>query len=59
MSSDDDRKKVALDDETYEKLKDFSRFNGLKLRKVIATLADLLVKDKVLSDQVIKLTLEK
>lgn len=51
-------KKVALNKQTYEKLKDFSRYNGLKLRAVIDTFADLLLQDDVLSKRVVELTLE-
>lgn len=58
MASDNDRKKVALNADTYEKLKTFSRFNGLKLRKLIDSLADLVLKDEALSKRVIELTLE-
>ena len=54
-----DRKKVALDEETYKKLKDFSRFNGLKLRIVIDTFADLLATDETLSQRIIEQTLAK
>lgn len=50
-----DRKKVALDKETYENLKDFSRFNGLKLRKVIDALTHLLMEDDGLRKKVIQL----
>ena len=59
MSSDDDRKKVALDGETYKKLTDFSRFNALKRREIIGTLVDLLLQDKILSKRVIELALKK
>jgi hypothetical protein len=58
MSSDDDRKKVALDEETYKKLTDFSRFNGLKRREIIATLVNLLLQDNVLGQRVIERTLK-
>ena len=52
----EDRKKVALNRETYETLKTFCRFNGLKPRMVIATLTEMLLQDEALSRQVIELT---
>ena len=54
-----EKKKVALNQKTYDKLKDFSRFNGLKLRLVVDTFVDLLEGDEVLRQEVIKLTLAK
>ena len=54
-----DRKKVALEQETYEKLKNFTRFNGLKLRVTVDTLVDLMLQDEVLRDKVIELTRSK
>jgi len=54
-----DKKKVAINQQTYDKLKDFSRFNGLKLRLVIDTFVELLERDETLSQQVIDLTLSK
>lgn len=62
ISSDNEKiekMKVALSKETYEKLKDFSRYNGLKLRAVIDTFADLLLQDDELRKRVVELTLEK
>lgn len=62
MSSDNaamEKKKVALALSTYEALKDFSRFNGLKLRLVVDTLTELLMKDEVLREKVIAQTLSK
>lgn len=48
-----DRKKVALNENTYEKLKNFSRLNGLKLRIVIDVMTDTLLNDEALAKQVI------
>lgn len=62
MASDDakvEKKKVALTLRTYETLKDFSRFNGLKLRLVTDTLAELLMRDEALREEVIALTQAK
>ncbi|MEY4720207.1 MAG: hypothetical protein RL563_2825 [Pseudomonadota bacterium] len=53
------RKKVALDEETYKRLKDYSRFNGLKLRMVIESFADLLEEDQSLSQRITEKTLIK
>lgn len=55
----EDRKKVALNRETYEMLKNFCRFNGLKPRMVIATFTELLLQNEALSQQVIELTKQK
>lgn len=54
-----EKKKVALNLQTYETLKDFSRFNGLKLRLAMDTLVELLMRDEALREQVIALTLAK
>ncbi|MGR8931713.1 MAG: hypothetical protein ACU836_13820 [Gammaproteobacteria bacterium] len=62
MASDNakiEKKKVALNQNTYDRLKDFSRFNGLKLRLVVDTLVELLESDETLSQQVIERTLAK
>jgi len=62
MTSDNskkDRKKVALEQETYEKLKNFTRFNGLKLRCTVDTLVDLMLQDESLRNQVIDITRTK
>ncbi len=62
MASDDkkiEKKKVPLNRETYEKLKDFSRFNGLKLRLVVDTLVEMCERDEALRQQVVELTLAK
>jgi hypothetical protein len=50
---------VALNRETYEMLKDFCRFNGLKPRMVIATFTELLLQNEALSQQIIELTKQK
>lgn len=53
------RKKVALDMETYEKLKIFTRFNGIKLRCAVDTLVDLMLQDEALGKRVTELSLQK
>jgi hypothetical protein len=53
-NSTSDRKKVPVDKHTYEQLKNFSRFNGLKLRVVLAVLTDLLTQDEILRQRVIE-----
>jgi hypothetical protein len=58
MNLDDERLKTVLTTQTYGKLKDFSRFNGLKLCKVLDTFAYLLMHDEELRNKVIALTLE-
>ena len=53
------KKKVALNVSTYNKLKDFSRFNGLKLRLVLDTFVELLERDETFRQEVVSLTLAK
>lgn len=57
MASDGEKKKVELNIETYEKLKDFSRFNGIKLHKVIDALTELMLHDESLRDRIIETAL--
>lgn len=52
------RKKISLDMQTYDKLKDFSRYNGLKLRLVLNAMTEVVLQDEGLSKRVIELTLE-
>ncbi len=62
MSSDskkEERKKFGLTEQTYEKLKNFSRLNGLKMRVVIDSMTDLVLQDADISKRVIELTIEK
>lgn len=54
-----ERKKVALDQDTYDKLKTFTRFNGLKLRLTVDAMLDLVLEDETLRNQVIDLTNKK
>lgn len=48
-----DRKKIAINENTYEQLKTFSRFNGLKLRLVIDAMTDAMLNDEVLANRII------
>lgn len=50
-----ERKKVPLDLETYNVLKTFSRYHGLKLRHVVAAMADTLLTQDELSAKIIEL----
>lgn len=62
MSSDnkkEERKKFALTEQTYENLKNLSRLNGLKMRIVIDSMADVILQDEELSKRIIDLTIEK
>ena len=62
MTSNDmkiEKKKVAINRDTYEKLKVFSRFNGLKLHLVAESLVELLERDEALRQEVVELTLAK
>lgn len=54
-----ERKKVAVNEETYDLLKNFSRFNGLKLRVVLDALAEMISENEVLAEQVVRLALKK
>ena len=50
-----EKKKTNLSLETYDKLKAFSRQNGLKLRLVIDAMVDIILEDEALSSRVIEL----
>ncbi|AMK75584.1 MULTISPECIES: hypothetical protein [Methylomonas] len=50
-----DRKKIAVEEPTYDQLKNFSRFNGLKTRTVMAAMVDIVLQDELLSRRVIDL----
>lgn len=54
-----ERKKISLDQPTYERLKTFSRFNGLKLRLVVEAMVDVVLQDEQLSRRVLELTTER
>lgn len=49
-----DRKKIAVEEPTYDQLKNFSRFNGLKTRMVIASMVNIMLQDEVLSRRVVE-----
>ncbi|MEY4211263.1 MAG: hypothetical protein RLZ92_1644 [Pseudomonadota bacterium] len=55
----DDRKKVALDLDVYETLKNFSRHKGLKLRHLIAAMTDITLSNDALSKQIVNLAMSK
>jgi hypothetical protein len=52
--SKNDRKKIAVEEPTYDQLKNFSRFNGLKTRMVVAAMVDIVLQDEVLSRRVVE-----
>jgi len=54
-----ERKKVAVNEATYDLLRNFSRFNGLKLRLVLDALAEMISENDVLAEQVVRLALKK
>jgi hypothetical protein len=54
MGSKDDRKKVSINKETYDKLKNYSRYNALKLRLVIDAMIDAVAQDEELSKRIIE-----
>ena len=51
----DDRKKISLDLDVYETLKNFSRHKGLKLRHLIAAMTDIALSNDTLSNQIVDL----
>jgi len=51
-----EKKKINLSLDTYEKLKVFSRLNGLKLRLLIDAMVDVILEDEELSKRVIELS---
>lgn len=58
-SSKNERKKVAIDEGTYNKLKTFSRLNAVKTRTVLETLVDVMLVDDALGARIVKLALER
>lgn len=54
MGSKDDRKKISINQETYDKLKNYSRYNALKLRLVIDAMIDAVQQDEELSKRIIE-----
>ena len=55
----DERKKVPLNIETYNTLKDFSRYNGLKLRIVLDAMTDVMLANEEINKRVIELAIVK
>jgi len=55
----DDRKKVALDLDVYETLKDFSRHKGLKLRHLLAAMTEITLSNNDLNNQIVDLAIIK
>lgn len=51
----DDRKKISLDLDVYEALKNFSRHKGLKLRHLIAAMTNIALSNDTLSNQIVDL----
>jgi len=54
-----EHKKIAVDETTYEILKTFCRFNGLKLSVVLKTLAEMVSENEALRKQIVNLALQK
>ena len=52
-------KKIKVNEQTYQKLKNFSRQNGLKLKHVLATLSDIVYEDNELGKRVVELSLQQ
>ena len=55
----DERKKVPLNIETYNTLKDFSRYNGLKLRIVLDAMTDIMLANEEINKRVVELAIVK
>ena len=55
----DERKKVPLNIETYNTLKDFSRYNGLKLRIVLDAMTDIMLANEEINKKVVELAIVK
>lgn len=54
-----DLKKVPIDEETYAKLKVYTRLHGVKLRWVINAMIEKILKDQGLSDAIIAEAIKK
>lgn len=54
-----ERKKVALNEDTYNKLKTYTRANGVKLRIVIDAMIDRMLEDESLSAQIVATSLQR
>ena len=54
-----EHKKIAVDETTYEILKTFARFNGLKVRVVLKTLAEMVTENEEFGKQVVELAVKK
>lgn len=54
MGSKNDRKKISINQETYDKLKNYSRYNALKLRLVIDAMTDMVLQDEEISKRIIE-----
>ena len=52
-------KKVPLDEETYDKLKVYTRLHGVKLRLVIDAMIEKILDDQGLSDAIVAEALRK
>ena len=57
--SKNDRKKVAIDEEIYDKLVAFARVNAVRTRTVLETLIELALADDKLGQRVVELSLER
>lgn len=53
-----DRKKVALNLQTYDKLKTFTRFNAVKLRLTLDAMVEIMLQDEALAKRVLEKALE-
>lgn len=52
-------KKVPLSEETYHKLKVYTRFHGVKLRHVIDALVDKMITDPSMGDDIAAEAIQK
>lgn len=54
-----DRIKIAINENTYQTLKNFSRLHGLKLRILIDAMTESVLNDETLSNQVVNKAIEQ
>lgn len=54
-----EQKKISLNEDTYQKLKTYTRANGVKLRLVIDAMTDKLLQDEEFAAQIIAAATQK
>ena len=54
-----EKKKISLTLDTYDKIKTFSRLNGLKLSMVIDSMVEAMLEDDEISERIVNLAVAK